>query len=329
MEEKKIIRRKIEDEPIKEKFNIKNVWKLFKETISNFMGNNPMIYCAAIAFYTIFSLPAIILIMIAVAGLIFGEDNVSGQLYDEINQAIGPESAETIQKIVQNSSTDDSSWISTIISIATLAFSATTVFVTLQTSLNKVWGMKPKPKTGIFKLVMDRILSFAMVSGMGFLLAVSLLLDTLIFLFSEWINQSFERISVLLVYLIEKSLSFAILILVFALLYKTLPDAKIRWKDTWFGAFITTILFIIGKFLIGIYIGNSEMGTTYGAAGSFVIILIWVYYSSIIVLFGAEVTQTFTRLFGDRIRPSSYAIKVETQEVEKEKGSNAKGIDER
>src|SRR5690606_468968 len=136
-----------------------------------------------IAFYTIFSLPAIILLMIAVAGLIFGEDNVSGQLYDEINQAIGPESAETIQKIVQNSSTDDSSWISTIISIATLAFSATTVFVTLQTSLNKVWGMKPKPKTGIFKLVMDRILSFAMVSGMGFLLAVSLLLDTLIFLF--------------------------------------------------------------------------------------------------------------------------------------------------
>lgn len=328
MEEKKIIKRKIEDEPVKQKFNNKGVWKLFKDTFSNFMGNDPMVYCAAIAFYTIFSLPAIILIMIAIAGAIFGKENVSGQLYHEINKAIGPESAETIQKIAENSSSDESSWISTLISIATLVFSATTVFVTLQTSLNKIWGMKPKPKAGFIKVVLNRVLSFAMVSGMGFLLAVSLFLDTLITLFSEWISESFESISIVVIYVIEKALSLGILLLVFALLFKTLPDAKIRWKDTWFGALITTILFIIGKFLIGLYIGNSSLGSTYGAAGSFVIILIWVYYSSAIVLFGAEVTQTFTRLFGDRIRPSSYAIKIETQEVEKEKGSDAKDIDE-
>lgn len=328
MKEKKIIKRKIDNEAVKEDFSMNKIWKLLKETFSNFMGNDPMIYSAAIAFYTIFSLPAIILIMITVAGIVFGQENVSGQLYNEISQAIGSESAQTIQKIVENAITEDSSWISTLISIATLLFSATTVFVTLQTSLNKVWGMKAKPKSGIIKLVLDRVLSFAMVSGLGFLLAVSLLLDTLISLFSDWINNSFESISAVLISGIEKALSFAILTLVFGMLFKTLPDAKIRWKDTWLGAAVTTLLFIIGKFLISIYIGNSSLSTTYGAAGSFVIILIWVYYSSVIVLFGAEITQSFTRLFGDKIKPNDYAIKIETQEVEKDKGEDAKDIDE-
>lgn len=300
----------MEETPKEKPFKAKDVWKTLKETFSKFMSNEPMIYAAAIAFYTIFSLPAVILIIIKVAGTLFGEEAVSGQLYYQIESLVGSKSAETTQKIVENSLTEDSGWISTVISVVTLLFSATTVFVTLQTSLNKIWEVRPNPDAGILKLVLDRLISFAMVSSLGFILAVSLLLEALISILTDWINSSMEGISVVLVYLIEKSLSIGILTVVFALLYKMLPDAKIKWRDTWFGAFTTTILFIIGKFLIGYYIGHSSFDSTYGAAGSFIIILIWVYYSSVIVLFGAESTQTFTRLFGDKIRPSSFAVKI-------------------
>ena len=236
---------------------------------------------------------------------------------NQIGFLIGPNGADEINKIIKNTSISNAGSLAKIIGIATLVFSATTVFVSLQNSLNNIWCIKPKPKREVLKFLLNRLMSLAMVVCIGFLLLVSLVIDTLIALLNHVITALVTIDAYILIKVLNYSISFAVIILVFAAIFKVLPDAQIRWKDVWIGACVTGVLFFIGKFLIGFYLGNSNLGNAYGAAGSTVIILIWVYYSVVILLFGAQFTYVNSNETGREIKPDNHAVKIEIREVEK------------
>lgn len=298
----------------------KSYWNIIKDVFNRFVEDNPMLYAASIAFYTIFSLPAALIIIIAIAGNFFAKEAVTGELYFQIKGLVGPDSAQEVQRIVENASQSDSGIIATIIGIATLLFSATTVFVSIQGALNAIWKVKPVPEKGYVKFVIDRVLSFALVVTLGFLMMVSLVLDAILAVFKAFLMQVFSGLTYYVMEAINFCISFLIISFIFAMVFKFLPDAKIRWSDVRVGAIITTILFIFGKFLISFYIGNSDFEDTYGAAGSLVALLMWVYYSSVILLVGAEFTQAYAKSRGRIIRPSKNAIKIAVEEVELESG---------
>lgn len=203
-----------------------------------------------------------------------------------------------------------------IVGIATLAFSATTVFISLQASLNSIWGIKPKPARGLIKFILNRLLSLAMVISFGFVLLVSLVVDTMLVVFQGMLSRLMDGFTMVILTSINFCFSFLVVTFIFGLLFKVLPDASIRWKDIWVGSAVTTLLFTVGKFLIGLYLGNSSFSSAYGAAGSLVIILVWVYYSVVIFLLGAEITYEYARESGSEIKPYSNAVKVKTIEIE-------------
>lgn len=279
-----------------------------------------MSYSASIAFYTIFSLPAILIIMVTVAGSAYEQQDVQGSLMEQIETLIGTESAKEVKLILENAKGTATSTVAKIVGIATLLFSATTVFVSMQNALNKIWGIRPKPEREILKFIVNRLLSLAMVISIGFLLLVSLVIDTLIIVFRDFIAEYLTGIAFELVAMANIAFSLLIITLIFAMIFKILPDAKIMWRSVWVGAFVTTLLFVLGKYLIGLYLGTSSIGSAYGAAGSLVLLLIWVYYSSLIVLFGAEFTFVYSREMGHRIRPDKNAVIVKVKEVEQEDG---------
>ncbi|NCA86596.1 MAG: YihY/virulence factor BrkB family protein [Clostridia bacterium] len=287
-----------------------------KITFKEFGSSDPIIYAGAIAFFTIFALPAILVLIIMTSGNLFGEEAITGQLSQQVRSLVGPDGATAVEKIVKNASQASGGFLATIISLVTLFIAATTVFTILQTALNKIWHVKPQPKRGWLKLLKDRAISFAIVISMGFLLAVSLALDTFISAFTGFIEQNFFNLSISLLWTLNFVISFALITLVFGLIFKVLPDARIRWRDVWVGAMFTAALFVAGKFLIGVIIGNSTLTSTYGAAGSIVVILLWVYFSTIILLLGAEITQVYAREVGQHIQPSSHAVRIkENQQV--------------
>lgn len=298
---------------------IKNTIDLAKETFSDFSNSNPTVFAASLSYYTMLSLPSLLVLIISSAGALLGEEAASGKLYEQIKGLVGPKSADAIQDIVQNVNQTGGSLLATILSIVTLIISATTVLMTLQNALNHIWGVKVQAKSKWWlKTILDRVFSMAMVVSLGFLLAVSLLMDTLISALQTSLQNLLGETSVYLIWIANNVISLGIATVVFAMIYKILPDVKLRWKDVWAGAAFTTILFVIGKFLIGLYLGNSSLTDTYGAAGSIVVVLIWVYYSSMIVLFGAECTQVYARRMGNGIQPSRYAVRIETQIVNEE-----------
>lgn len=295
-------------------------WLIFKRTGIEFFKEDPMSYSASIAFYTIFSLPAILIIMVTVAGSAYEQQDVQGSLMEQIETLIGTESAKEVKLILENAKGTATSTVAKIVGIATLLFSATTVFVSMQNALNKIWGIRPKPEREILKFIVNRLLSLAMVISIGFLLLVSLVIDTLIIVFRDFIAEYLTGIAFELVAMANIAFSLLIITLIFAMIFKILPDAKIMWRSVWVGAFVTTLLFVLGKYLIGLYLGTSSIGSAYGAAGSLVLLLIWVYYSSLIVLFGAEFTFVYSREMGHRIRPDKNAVIVKVKEVEQEDG---------
>ncbi|NCU37340.1 YihY/virulence factor BrkB family protein [Candidatus Falkowbacteria bacterium] len=285
-----------------------------KTTFKEFGSSDPIIYAGAIAFFTIFALPAILVLIIMTSGNLFGEEAITGELSAQVRSLIGPDGATAIEKIVKNASQASGGFLATIISLVTLFIAATTVFTILQTALNKIWHVKPQPKRGWLKFLKDRAISFAIVISMGFLLAVSLALDTFISAFTGFIEQNIFDSSISILWLMNFIISFALVTLVFGLIFKVLPDAKIRWRDVWIGAMITAALFVAGKFVIGAIIGNSTLTSTYGAAGSVVVILLWVYFSTIILLLGAEITQVYAREVGQHIRPANHAVRIKENE---------------
>ncbi|MEX2336659.1 MAG: YihY/virulence factor BrkB family protein [Fulvivirga sp.] len=295
-------------------------WGILKQTVVEFIEDDPMGYSASIAFYTIFSLPAILIIVVTIAGSAYEDQVVQGGLLEQIESLIGHESAAEVNKILANASDTGTTIMAKIVGIGTLIFSATTVFMSLQAGLNKIWGLRPKPEKGFIKFVVNRLLSLAMIISIGFLLLVSLLADTLLAAFKNLISQILSEAAFYVATVFNLAFSLFVITIVFALIFKVLPDAKIRWKTVWVGAFVTTLLFVTGKYLIGFYLGNSSIGSAYGAAGSLVLLLIWVYYSSVIVLFGAEFTYVYSKVMGHRIRPNKDAVILRVKEEEKEDG---------
>ncbi|MBL0745104.1 YihY/virulence factor BrkB family protein [Chryseolinea lacunae] len=293
-------------------------WSILKKTVLNFIEDDSFSYASSIAFYTIFSLPAILIISLSVGSAFFEHDVVQQELVNQVSRLIGRESAQEVEKILMNAAIDASSVFAKTVGVVTLVFSATTVFISLQASLNKIWGIKPKPLRGLVKFVLNRLLSLAMVMSIGFVLLVSLVVDTVLVVFQGFLSQILAGMTLYVLTAINIVVSLGFITLIFGLMFKVLPDAKIKWRDVWVGSFVTTVLFTIGKYLIGLYLGNSSFNSAYGAAGSLVIILVWVYYSTVIFLFGAELTSVYAEEIGSEITPYENAVKVQMVELEKD-----------
>jgi membrane protein len=297
---------------------LKTYWQILKQTVNDFMDDKVLKLSAALSYYTIFSIAPMLIVIITLCDVFLGKEAIEGSVYGQINDMVGNEAALQIQQMIKNAAlSGDSTW-ATAIGIITLVIGATSVFGEIQDSINFIWQLKAKPKNGLVKILLNRLLSFSMVVSLGFILMVSLALNGIIELFSNQLSMLFPQVTMVLVYIINLALTFAIITFLFAIIFKVLPDARVQWKHVIVGAITTAILFMIGKFAIGLYLGSSKVGTAYGAAGSIVIILLWVYYSSIILYFGAEFTQVYVQHFGGQIRPNEYAVYVKEVPVETE-----------
>jgi membrane protein len=301
-------------------------WTILKKTVVNFYEDDSMSYASSIAFYTIFSMPAILIIALSIGTTFYERNVVQEEMIHQVERLIGMNSEKEITEIISNATLDSTSAFAKTVGIITLIFSATTVFASLQSSLNKIWGIKPKPGRGIIKFIINRLLSLAMVAVMGFLLLVSLIVDAALAIFQGFLSKVMEGLTLYILQGMNVLISFSIVTIIFALVFKVLPDANVKWRDVWVGAFVTTILFTIGKFLIGFYLGNSPFSSAYGAAGSLVIILVWIYYSTIIVLFGAELTSVYTEVIGDKIKLYDTAVKVQQVEIEKNEDNETTSV---
>lgn len=300
-----------------------SLWKILKETFKRFTSGNPIVFAAAIAFFTIFSLPPILIIIVNIAGKAFGNAAVEGEVANQISDLVGPASAVQIQEILKNASLDQSGFLFTIIGLVILVFSATVVFNFIQKALNSIWSVKPKPQKGVLKFAKDRLISFSMVVSLGFLMLVSLLVDAIMVIFSNYLNSLISGVAIYVIQTINFIISFGVVTVIFAVMFKILPDAKVKWKDVWMGAVVTAVLFNIGKLVIGVILGNSDIASTYGAAGSLAAILLWVFYSTVILLIGAEFTYVYSKMKGRTILPRKNAVNVEVKEVEYEKKQKA------
>lgn len=292
-------------------------WTILKKTVTNFLEDDSFSYASSIAFSTIFSLPAILVIALTIAATFYERNVVQEELIRQVGWLIGSESAKEIERILLHAAIDAQSTFAKVVGVLTLVISATAIFLSLQTSLNKIWGIKPKPQRGWLKFIINRLLSLAMVFSLGFMLLVSLLVDTVLVVFQDFVASFLQGATLYLITAINVIIALAFVAFIFGMIFKVLPDAKIQWRQVWVGSVVTTLLFTLGKYLIGFYLGNSSFNSAYGAAGSLVIILVWVYYSTVIVLFGAELTSVYAKEIGSEIQPYSNAVKVQMVEVEK------------
>ena len=283
--------------------SLKVIWKLLSATYLKWSEDHAQGLGAALAFYTVFSLAPLLLIVIAIAGLVFGQEAAEGHIIGQIQGLVGEESAKAIQGILENVRKPATGLIATALAIVTLLFGATGVFAQLQEALNTIWGVENKPELGILQILINRFLSFMTVLGSGFLLLASLVL-------SAGLAAIGHRLEYLLpgpeplIQAINFLVSFGVITVLFAMIYKVLPDVSIEWNDVWIGAGMTSLLFTIGKFLIGLYLGKSDVGVVYGAAGSLIVILLWVYYAAQIFLLGAEFTAVYASSHGSRLETS-------------------------
>lgn len=285
----------------------KVLFSLLQETFQEWQDDKSSRLAAALAYYTVFSLAPLLIIAIAIAGAIFGEEAAKGELVGQIQGLVGDSGAEVIQGAINNANKPDTGNIASIISIIVLLFGASGVFAQLQDALNTVWEVEVDPRLGIWGFIRKRILSFGAVLGIGFLLLVSLIVSATLSGLSNYMSDLIPGID-LLWRLLNLVISFIVITFLFALMYKYLPDVKIKWSDVWIGAAITSVLFAIGKYALGLYLGRASFGSTYGAAGSLVVLLAWIYYAAQILFFGAEFTQVYARRYGSQIVPDEHAI---------------------
>lgn len=291
------------------------LYRFIKQVMVEFIDDNVMKYSASLAYYTVFSLAPMLIIIISICGTLFGREAVQGQIYGEIKDLVGSAAALQIQENIKNIHLTKSSPVATIFSAVILVIGGTGIFGEIQDSLNKIWGLKVKTKKTWWKLILNRLLSFSLIISLGFVLIVSLILNALIAIIGDRLNNLLSGIGKIFIPIIDNVLSFGITTLLFAIIFKVLPDAKIKWKDVSIGAVITAILFTLGKFGIGFYLGRSNMATIYGAAGSVIIIMLWAYYSSVILYLGAEFTKVYANEHGTKIQPSEYSVWVKIEEI--------------
>jgi membrane protein len=288
--------------------HIKKWWKLLSRATGEFLTDNGIKLSASLSYYTIFSMGPMLVVIISFAGIFFGREAVEGKIYGQIKGLIGSEAAIQIQDIIASIQKTRDSVTGAIIGIIILLIGATGVFTEIQSSINYIWSIRAKPKKGFLKFLKDRLISFSLVISCGFILLVSLIVNALTELLNDRLKNYFEDVAVVVFYILNIIIIFVIITVLFAIIFKVLPDAKIRWKDALVGSSFTSIFFLIGKFLIGLYLGNSNLGLTFGAAASIIIILTWVYYSSIILFFGAEFTKVYAIENGAGIIPKDTAV---------------------
>jgi membrane protein len=294
-------------------------WSLLKRTYEEWSEDRVPRLAAALAYYTTFSLAPLLVVLIAIAGAVFGADAVRGRLDDQIRGLLGENGAQAVQDMVRSASAHPSSGtLATLFSVAALLLGATGVFGELQDSLNTIWEVKPKPGRGLRGIVQDRLLTFGMVLAVGFLLTVSLVVSALIAGLGALVGGRTGALAPLW-QAIDVVASIAILSVLFGAMFKWLPDVEIGWRDVWVGAVATSVLFTVGKLLLGLYLGRSSTVSVYGAAGSLVVLLIWVYYSAQILFFGAELTQVYANQYGSRVVPAPNAEPV-TAEARAQQG---------
>ncbi|HTO17014.1 MAG TPA: YihY/virulence factor BrkB family protein [Edaphocola sp.] len=292
--------------PLINKF--KSHLSVFIKAGSEFADDRATKMSASLAYTTIFSLPPMLLLIIIAGGTFLGDQAVSGKLFIQLREFLGVETALQIQDAISKINFQKNSTMATVISSVILVVGATGIFVEIQDSLNMIWGVKARAKKGFIKLLLSRLLSFTMILVIGFLLMVSLILNTIILTLSSFIVAKFPFIPVDFIDLINSLFSLVVMLTLFTLLFKMLPDVIIKWKQVIPGALVTTLLFILGKYLIGLYIGSSTISTLYGAAGSLIVLLLWIYYSSFILYYGAEYTKAYLDEFGKgKILPNSYS----------------------
>ena len=296
-------------------YKFSDILAIFKATAAEFTNNNSFRHAAALSYYTIFSLPPLLLIVITVASAAYGAEAVNGQVTTQLRGLVGADSAKFLQDSIASFTKQQKGGLATIIGVGTLLFAATTFFVTLQESINDIWNLKVKPRNGIWQFVQDRLLSFGLILSVALLLLVSFVVSAVLSVFTGYLQQLLPEVGVLAIRLVDFLLSLGITTLLFALIYKFLPDAIIRWRDVLVGAFITALLFVIGKFMIAFYIAKADPGSAFGAAGSAIVLLLWVNYSSLIIFFGAEFTQEFADAYGQRVQPKAHAVRVRLEEI--------------
>jgi membrane protein len=293
-------------------------FRILKDTFISFLDDRALKFSASLSYYTVFSLAPLLLLMISLAGVFFGRDAIRGQVFGEINGLIGNEAAAQIQDIITNMELSGETNLALAIGGITLLIGATSIFGEIQDSINIIWRVKAKPKRGWLKLIKDRLLSSSLIVALGFLLIVSLMVNGVMLALSDWLKNYFPDVTVIIFQIANFILSFTVITTLFGVIFKVLPDAKIAWKDVRAGAFFTSCFFMLGRFLIGMYIDYSGTGSAYGAAGSLIIILVWVYYTAAILYFGAEFTRVYAEYVGAKIEPADYAVYVEQQEKEKD-----------
>lgn len=296
----------------------KDLWQVVLGAGKAFSEDKAIKYSGSLAYSTIFALSPLLVIIISVASLIYEKGDIQSRVFREIGGLVGPDTALQLQELIQKSALSGKSTLSLIISIAVLLIGASAIFTEIQDTLNIIWRVRPKPKRGFQKLIINRILSFSMIISLGFLLIVSLIINGIVAGISDYLQRFVPEVTVVLVLVFNVVLTFVIIALLFAIIFKFLPDVTITWKDVRVGAIATALLFMLGRYLIGIYMQIAGTGSAFGAAGSIVVILTWVYYTAAILYFGAEFTQVYAEKFGTAIRPSPYAVHVIQREEEVE-----------
>jgi membrane protein len=290
------------------KKGIKKIVFLFKETFIGFVNDNVLKLSAALSYFTIFSLPALLIIVTSLCGLYFGTAAIQGELYGQIKDLVGEQEASQIQEMVKNVHLSAHTTFATVVGVTVLVIGASGIFSEIQDSINYIWGIKTKPKRGLVRLIMNRLMSFSLIASVGFLLLVGLIISSLMEVLNRKLMARFSYESIYLYYGLNLMSLFILITILFLIIFKVLPDGKVSFRDCLLGAIFTAILFMAGKFAIGAYLSTSSVASIYGSAGSVVIILAWVYYSAVILYFGAEFTKVYSKIYGDKIIPNKYTV---------------------
>ena len=295
-----------------------DLWIVIRDAFNGFLDDRCLKLSAALAYYTVFSLAPLLVLIISVLSIFLGQEAIQGQIFSQINGLVGNEAAKQIQDMIKSVGLSGKTNTALAIGIVTLVVGATSIFVEIQDSVNMIWRVKAKPKRGWLKLLQDRLLSSSLVVSLGFLLLVSLIINGLILAMSDIITRYIPGIGFILITSLNFLISTAVVTALFGIIFKVLPDAKIAWKDVRWGSLFTALLFMLGRYGIGLYIETTSTSSTYGAAGSLIVILTWIYYTAAILYFGAEFTQAYANHFGIKIEPADYAVYVEQTERERD-----------
>jgi membrane protein len=296
----------------------KRLPKVLLATFKGFNEDKGLKLSASLAYYTIFSIGPLLLLVMSLVSIFYGGDAIQNKIFDELHGLLGAGAAAQVQEIIKNITFSGKTNFALIASIITLVIGATSVFIEIQDSLNMIWKLKAKPKKGWLAFLRNRLLSSSLIISIGFLMIVTLIVNGAIEALMDVIRQRFSSIAEVLMYVINLVVSFFVITVLFGIMFKFLPDAKIKWRHVRSGAIFTAILFMVGRYLIGLYINQTATESTYGAAGAIVVLLVWIYYSAVILYIGAEFTQVYTEVFGGHIEPAEYAVHVQQTEVEKD-----------